>query len=447
MKLHLLTRFLSTKIGIQRILFSILFLMLINACSHQIFVITIPKSSNSKYDAAQVEPAIAVNPRNARELIAGTVLNDFYYSKNQGKTWVSSTLNSPYSVHGDPVVLIDYIGNYYYFHLSNPKQGHFLDRIVCQRTTNLTEPMQTVGHTPTNGKMHDKHWATIDPKSGTIHMAWTQFDKYDSKEPSDSTIIVYSQSSDKGVTWSLPVRVSKRSGNCLDNSGTIEGVSICLGLNDEIFIAYCLNEKIYFNVSSDNGKSWLSRGELEIADQIGGWDFKVPGVYRVNGFPSLQMDHSASKYRGRLYLSWSDQRNGADDTDVWLKFSDDQGKTWSEAVRMNDDGTGKQQYLSTMRVDPVQGTVVALFYDRRNHKDWTTDVYLAISRDGGQSFENFKINKTSFVPNPKLFFGDYLALDVLDNYIHAMWPELHNDKIELKYARVRISSRQKNLMP
>lgn len=424
----------SLKIGIQR--YSTLFILLtfINTCSRKFHESTISKHPSSKYPYAQVEPSIAINPNNPNELIAGTVLNDYYFSKNNGKTWKSSTLTSQYGVHGDPVVLIDGRGNYYYFHLSNPKNGYRLDRIVCQRTSSLDEPMKTVGATEPNGKMHDKHWAAIDPKNGTIHMAWTQFDKYDSKSPLDSTIIVYSNSKNQGETWSKPLRISKLAGNCLDNSGTIEGVSICIGLNSEVFVTYCLNNEIYLNCSLDGGQNWFAK-DLKIAEQIGGWSFSVPGVYRVNGFPSIQIDRSNSPNRGRLYLSWSDQKNGNTDTDIWIKYGDDFGKTWSNQSKINDDNTSKHQFLSVMRVDPLTGTVATLFYDRRHHDDWSTDVYLAWSTDGGKTFKNEKVNSSSFIPDPKKFFGDYLALDIHNNIVHAMWPEMHGGKISLKYIR------------
>jgi len=424
-------------LGMPRVLTLFTFLILVNSCSPKIYVSTIPKAATSTYHAAQVEPALAVNPNNPKEIIAGTVLNDYYYSKNRGKTWKSMSLQSPYGVNGDPVVLIDKRGYYYYFHLSNPEGGTKLDRIVCQRTSSLKENLKTVGHTEVNGKMHDKHWAAIDPNSGAIHLAWTQFDKYGSKDPGDSSIIVYSKSMDRGETWTKPLRISKLAGNCLDDSGTIEGVSICIGLNSEIFVAYCLNDAIYLNYSLFDGMTWHHE-DIKIADQIGGWSFSIPGIYRMNGFPSLQIDVSQSPYRDRLYLSWSDQKNGENDTDVWLIYSNDLGKTWSKPKRINDDTPGKQQFMSTLRVDPKTGTLAALFYDRRNHDDWSTEVYLAISQDGGSHFKNIKISQEAFLPDPKKFFGDYLALDIFDGYVHAMWPEMHQGIIKLKYARLKI---------
>lgn len=417
------------------------FLFFVSSCGPKVYTSTIQKAETSTYQYAQVEPSIAINPMNPMEIIAGTVLDDFYYSSNQGDSWTATSLTSPYGVNGDPVMLIDNFGNYYYFHLSNPTGGMKLDRIVCQRTSHLNYPIETVGHTEVNGKMHDKHWAAIDHNTGTIHMAWTQFDEYKSQNPEDLSVIVYAQSSDFGLTWSEPKRISSLAGNCMDDSGTIEGVSICIGLDGTVYVAYCLNEKIYLNASSDKGKNWFS-ADLPVATQPGGWKFDVPGIYRMNGFPSLQMDLSNSEYSGRLYLSWSDQRNGKDNTDVWLIFSDNQGKTWSELKKVNNDYGTRQQFMSTMRVDPKTGTIVSLFYDRRDRQNWETDIFLAYSKDGGATFKNIKLNSRAFIPDPKVFFGDYLAVDVYNNTVHAMWPEMHNSKISLKYARISLSNRQ-----
>jgi hypothetical protein len=428
-------------LGFYRGIKYLMLLMLINACSPEIVVRTIKKPSTSNYHAAQVEPTIAINPIKPNEIIAGTVLNDYYYSKNGGKTWKSRSLTSPHGVYGDPVAVVDQEGVFYYFHLSNPVNGLKLDRIVCQRTFSLDDSMKTIGFTTVNEKMHDKHSVAIDPNTGVIHMAWTQFDKYESKAMGDSTTIIYSSSTDKGKTWRTPIRISKLAGNCLDDSGTIEGVSLCIGLNSEIFVAYCLNESIYLNSSLDGGFHWFGHGELSVAQQPGGWSFSIPGIYRMNGFPSLQLDRSNAAYRGRLYLSWSDQKNGSSDTDVWMKYSDDWGRTWSNQIRVNNDNSSKHQFMSCLRVDPKTGTLVALFYDRRQHNNELTDVYLAYSKNGGQNFENVRITKQPFLPDPKKFIGDYLALDIRDNRVQAMWPEIHDGSIRLRHARIDLTNK------
>ena len=68
---------------------------------------------------------------------------------------------------------------------------------------------------------------------------------------------------------------------------------------------------------------------------------------------------------------------------------------------------GKQQFFTWMTVDQATGFIYIVFYDRREHPNEMTDVYLAVSRDGGETFENMKISESPFDPMSSVFFGDY----------------------------------------
>ena len=48
-------------------------------------------------------------------------------------------------------------------------------------------------------------------------------------------------------------------------------------------------------------------------------------------------------------------------------YSDDQGRNWTDPVRVNDDPPGAQQFFPWMDVDDVTGNVHIVFYDRRRH--------------------------------------------------------------------------------
>ena len=76
-----------------------------------------------------------------------------------------------------------------------------------------------------------------------------------------------------------------------------------------------------------------------------------------------------------------------------------------------------------MDVDVITGTVYCVFYDRRSFSPSSqqTDVYLAKSIDGGNTFSNFKINQTSFVPSPSIFFGDYTGISAYNNMVRPIW--------------------------
>jgi hypothetical protein len=137
--------------------------------------------------------------------------------------------------------------------------------------------------------------------------------------------------------------------------------------------------------------------------------------------PVTKCDVSNSPYRGTIYVNWSDQRNGIDNTDVWISKSMDGGNTWSLPFRVNDDEGSHQQFMSWMDVDPKTGYVYIIYYDRRNHNGDSTDVYLAYSIDGGSSFQNQKLSERAFVPISSVFFGDYINVAAYNNFIVPVW--------------------------
>ncbi|HXC05304.1 MAG TPA: hypothetical protein VNZ86_11165, partial [Bacteroidia bacterium] len=134
-------------------------------------------------------------------------------------------------------------------------------------------------------------------------------------------------------------------------------------------------------------------------------------------------DISHGPDRGTIYINWSDQRNGSGDADVWLVKSTDGGNAWSAPLRVNDDAPGTQQFMSWMTVDQITGKLYVLFYDRRNFdvQDLHTDVYLAVSGDGGESFFNFKVNTNSFAPTESVFFGDYINISAVNDVVRPIW--------------------------
>jgi hypothetical protein len=117
----------------------------------------------------------------------------------------------------------------------------------------------------------------------------------------------------------------------------------------------------------------------------------------------------------------TDQRNGEDDTDVWLAKSTDGGNTWSDAIRVNDDHIGNQQFFSWMTIDQKTGELLFVFYDRRHYDDTQTDVYMARSSDGGETFENIRISDSPFLPNSNVFFGDYTNITAYNGIVRPIW--------------------------
>ncbi len=418
---------------------SILFITLLAFASCKISgvkSVRLAKPRGSNYPYAQVEPSIAIHPKDQNIQIAGTVLDDYYYSKDAGKTWTSSTMKSTYGVYGDPVLMFDSTGTAYYFHLASYDKATHLDRIVCQRVDQVDGEFTTGTSPEPNGtKTQDKHWICLDPQTDHLYMTWTQFDSYNSGLSEDSSIIVFSKSLDKGDTWSTPVRISKFAGDCLDDDNTVEGAVPAVGKNGELFVVWSGTKGLVMQKSSDKGETWLKEEQF-IGPQFGGWTLEIPGISRANGLPILVSDCSQGSNRGNLYLNWCDQRNGTDDTDSWLSVSKDDGKTWSKPVKVNQDNGPAHQFFTWMSIDQSTGNLYFIYYDRRDSKGDETNVYSARSIDGGMSFTEVKITKKPFTPNKEVFFGDYLNIASVNGTIRAIYPRMDNEKISLWVAHL-----------
>ncbi|MBP7810401.1 MAG: T9SS type A sorting domain-containing protein [Bacteroidia bacterium] len=377
------------------------------------------------------EVSIAINPKNTNQIVAGANLNNMYRSNDAGATWTVGTLAcSAYGVWGDPVVIWDTANACYYMHLSNPPSGpgnSWIDRIVVQKSGNFGQTYTTCVGVGKNGvKAQDKEWMVVNPTNNEIHMTWTQFDDYGSALATDSSLIMYSKSSDGGTTWTSPYRLSFYAGDCIDEDSTVEGATPAVGPLGEVYVAWASQNGLMFQKSTNGGITWLPL-EQAITATPGGWDYTIAGVQRCNGLPFTVCDLSNGPNKGTIYVNWSDQRNGILDTDIWLVKSTDNGATWSLPKRVNDDLPGKQQFMSHMTIDQVTGYLYVLFYDRRNYTSGNnTDVYLAVSKDGGNSFVNYQINANVFSPNASFFFGDYISVSAHNNVIRPIWMQMTN---------------------
>jgi len=367
------------------------------------------------------EPAIMMDPNNTDILVAGSNLNFYYTSNDGGITWTVNTLTSSFGVWGDPVIDVDTFGNFYFTHLSNTPGGNWIDRIVCQKSSDNGSTWSDGSYTGLNGtKAQDKQWTVVDRNNNNIYMTWTEFDDYGSNNPSDSSRILFSKSVDQGATWSSPLKINVVDGDCLDEDNTVQGAVPAVGPSGEIYVSWAGPNGIVFNRSNDQGDTWLTN-EISIDPMPGGWDFHIPGLDRANGLPITKCDLSGGPNHGTIYVNWSDQRNGTDNTDVWMCQSTDGGDTWTAPVNVNDDTSNNHQFFTWMDIDQTNGHLYFVFYDRRNHTDNQTDVYLAISSDGGNTFINLKISDTPFTPTTGIFLGDYNNIVAHNDIIRPIW--------------------------
>ncbi len=391
------------------------------------------------------EPSININPKNPSELVAGSNINNVYYSHDGGATWTKNQLSSQWGVWGDPCIVTDTLDHFYFFHLSWAPTGSWIDRIVCQRSDDAGQTWTVDSYTGLNGsKDQDKAWGVFDHSApsaykGNLYVTWTEFDEYSNPDPAFKSRIQFSRSTDLGVSWSTPLTISQFTGDCIDEDHTAEGAVPCVGPNGEVYVSWALNDTIYFDRSTDGGNTWLAN-DVVAATQPGGWDYSISGHDRCNGLPITAIDLSGGTHNGRIYINWSDQRNGPTDTDVWTCYSDDSGNTWSAPVRVNNDAPGKQNYLSWMCVDQSTGFVYVVFYDRRNYPGNQTDVCVAISMDGGVTYQNQIVSASPFLPSSSAFFGDYTNIAAVNGHVRPIWARMDNTASSVWTALMEVTA-------
>ena len=384
------------------------------------------------------EPSIFINPKNPALIMAGANINKYYLSQDTGRTWSTKILTSTSGVWGDPCISADTAGNFLFLHLSNPPLGHWIDRIVFQKYNVASQNWTTdsyMGLSSDTLKAQDKEWIAIDQGTNDMYVTWTEFDKYGSTDVNDSSRILFSKSTDGGSTWSAPLKINKQSGDCIDSDSTVEGAVPTIGPNGEIYVAWAGPAGLRFDRSLDSGKTWLEN-DILIDPMPSGWDYLVPGISRSNGLPVTKCDLSNGPNRGTIYVNWSDQRKGPSNTEIWLAKSTDGGNTWTSPTLVNNDTNNSQQFFTWMDIDQSTGFLYFVFYDRRNHNDELTDVYLALSKDGGNTFENYKISESPFWPSSSVFFGDYTNISVQNGIVRPIWTRLHVGQLSIWTALI-----------
>jgi hypothetical protein len=109
-----------------------------------------------------------------------------------------------------------------------------------------------------------------------------------------------------------------------------------------------------------------------------------PSILPV-GFPPLAVDASTSPFAGRIYAVWLASEDQVD-IRVMLVWSDDGGASWSPPVPVHRDTSGVVREKPAVAVAP-DGAVGVIWQDLRNTTAPNcSDVYGAISVDGGRSF-------------------------------------------------------------
>jgi hypothetical protein len=358
---------------------------------------------------------------NTLSFIPFFVSEGIYVTTDGGQSWRGSDTctGNPIAFHGgDPGIVIDRNG---LFILTRIGRSPFVGLYSHFSTDNgLTWSDQEVISTD------DLERATIttdanpaSPWYGRTYAAWVRF------APPYPLMISYTD--DGAQSWTEPVPINNPPNRCA-------GGDIAVGPGGEVCVCWAgVTEvspfrEIYcgFAVSFDGGLSW---SVTENAFPMNGITGILPekGNIRVNGLPNIAVDLSASPARGRIYIvtGEKDMAPAGIDPDIIMHYSDDSGQSWSTGFRVNRDdlSNGKIQFFPGVDVDTT-GALNVIFYDDRQTTSDSVDVFLSRTRDGGQTWAEYRISDHRFRPSPIGGLGQGYQGDNIDivSTSTKLWP-------------------------
>jgi len=406
-----------------------------------------PEWETQVYVGAEVEPSIAVNPTNRKNII-GVVQQDRWndggahglvamVSHDGGSSFhvVALPFSScapgglNYERASDPWVSFGPDGTAYTVSISFDENSTRGDVAVATSSDG--------GNTWGNDReiatdtdyFNDKESVTADPtRPGYAYVVWDRA-PYCCSFPGPSYI---SRTTDYGQTWSAPMLLTQSK----DQRGDIGNLIVVdprTGvLYDFInrFFNYNRTEKYVVLKSTDAGQTWSEPYDIALDKSI---YFSEPrdgglAVRSGNTLPEAAIDPNT----GRLYMVWEDARYTGGQTSQVLMSTSTNGRVWGKPKVISEAPAfvGQHAFVPAVAVN-ADGKVAVTYYQFGDVDPFgdssPTNYWVRISSDGGGSFgaprliTNSPFNMTTAPDAGGLFLGDYEGLTSFGSKFYSLY--------------------------
>lgn len=395
--------------------------------------------------AAQNEPAIAWDQRTGH-LVVGA--NDFrgvpedapvgvYVSSDRGASFSDDILpgltvahGGDYQEAGDPSIACSGRGDCYYAAIVFDWDTYRSGVAVVHSDSGGVKWDRPVfpAQSDDPSVFHDKEWIGVDDRTGDVHLVWTEI-VFDQKGQYQSAPLYIASSTDHGVTWTAPRRISP--GDQIWN----QSPHVVAAPDGAVHVAYesWLESgpgRHVIQTSRDRGETFSD--PVLIIDDVADNPSPLPEAsYRVDSSPWL----AVNPVTGTLHLVWSDFRLGR--AAVWATASLDGGATWIEQRLISDlpSGTTAHDIMPAVACGPTGACGVAFYSTRAAAFEGFLDVYftpihVSTSPERPPSIWTGKLVRvTDFSSNPEIqfggtFFGDYIGLAIdAGPTAHPVWTD------------------------
>ncbi len=225
---------------------------------------------------------------------------------------------------------------------------------------------------------------------------------------------------------------------CVGPNGDIQGGAVYSVANTGSSFA-----SVYkFYRSTDGGQTFTLKSSQQYANTVGTQVGGRNAVHnmRTRPYPFVACDNSYGPHRGRLYLVYASNNptGNANKPDIFCRFSDDGGATFSAAKVVNDDvnSQSNHNWFPTVWCEKTNGRLYISWMDTRDVP--TSDscmIYGTYTDDGNTFAPNQKISNKKFKINcnscggggTPMYLGDYNG--IASNPVTAMasWTDFRDN--------------------
>ena len=287
--------------------------------------------------------------------------------------------------------------------------------------TGMAAPVEVTGASQLHSD--DKEWIAADtnpdsPFKDNLYVVWTRLDN-------NTSLVMFSRSTDGGVTWSAPATIS------LAAEAFAWPSHVAVAANGDLYVAYHSVSDYQSNTCGTAGNSQMfvlrdSNGGTQLAaGTAGGFQkssfaapitcnyqggnpaFAVPGTdfWMQGAFQGFVIPDPL--LTSNVYVVFNADPNSnyttGDPGDVKLARSTDYGQSWAVTTASHGPA-GTLQVYPTGAVDQLGDIVITWWDTRRGFRNvgnnFLLDQYASVSRDGGVTFTNdFRISDRPFDPD------------------------------------------------
>lgn len=382
---------------------------------------------------SEVEPSIAVNPLNRRNVVIAWIQDRFNgpgglgivvaATTDGGRTWnrlvvpgVSKCSGGTHSRVSDPWLSFGPDGVLYLATVPlEPGELLLAESAVAVNVSHdgglhWSDPVLVE---PQDEFFNDKETIAADPFSaGKAYVAY-------SRRFLGGSVSYFARSDDSGKTWSVPSPMYE------SVDGTEAVGHLLLVPTPEVlvsvFVSWPLDGPVTIMSirSTDGGQTWSQPVPIGSGAQTHPSDPDDGDTVRSPPFPT-----AAVNSRGTLFVAWRDITSTISSR-ILLSKSRDEGQSWNTARTVVEVPT--QAFMPTLAT-ARRGTVGVYYYDFRNDQrgdgELTTDVWFRHSHDGGKTWkENHMAGpfdvRTAPTSGSGYFVGDYMGLATAGRAFYA----------------------------